>query len=142
MDAFPHERAVMIGRGLLRNPALVREIQGGPALTPDELFAFFREVQKGYEEEMYGDAPVLAKMKELWSLVVRGRSFPGSRQSIKKDKESQIDLGIRDGIKQVKRRAAALSEVRIMYSRRYLQMAAIYYADPTNAAATVFQRVC
>lgn len=87
MDAFPHERAVMIGRGLLRNPALVREIQGGPALTPDELFAFFREVQKGYEEEMYGEAPVLAKMKELWWYA--GDLFPGADRALKKIKKAK-----------------------------------------------------
>jgi tRNA-dihydrouridine synthase len=87
MDAFSQDQAVMIGRGLLRNPALVREIDGGPALAPDELFPFLHEVQKGYEEEMYGEAPVLAKMKELWWYA--GDLFPGADNALKKIKKAK-----------------------------------------------------
>ena len=87
MDRIGEDQAVMIGRGLLRNPALVREIQGGPALCGDELFSFFREIQKGYEEEMYGDAPVLAKMKELWWYA--GDLFPGADKALKKIKKAK-----------------------------------------------------
>lgn len=101
MDVFSQDQAVMIGRGLLRNPALVREIQGGPALTRDELFAFFREVQKGYEEEMYGDAPVLAKMKELWWYA--GDLFPGAEKALKKIKKARSVSDYEMAVNQLKR---------------------------------------
>lgn len=79
--------AVMIGRGLLRNPALVRELQGGPALEPEELRAFFRDIQRGYEAEMSGEKPVLAKMKELWWYA--GDLFADSDRELKKIKKAK-----------------------------------------------------
>lgn len=66
MDGTPHPKAVMCGRGLLRNPALVREMQGGPALSMEELFIFQKEVYEGLRETLSGPVPVLSKMKELW----------------------------------------------------------------------------
>ena len=67
MDAFPHERASH------DRPRTVLEIrlscvksEGGCSSLLMAVRVFFRRFQKGYEEEMYGEAPVLAKMKELW----------------------------------------------------------------------------
>ena len=59
-ETFPSVEKVMIGRGLLVNPALVQEI---------------RRLEQGngagdYREEMSGDTPLLYKMKELWSYMV------------------------------------------------------------------------
>lgn len=61
--------AFMIGRGLLRNPALAREIAGGPPLTDEELSRFLTAVYRGYRETLPGPVPVLGRMKELWFYV-------------------------------------------------------------------------
>ena len=64
--AFPTVLHVMLGRGLVANPALVRELKGGPALNKQELQVFHDRLVEGYRETLSGDRPVLGKMKELW----------------------------------------------------------------------------
>lgn len=64
---FPQISAVMLGRGLLANPALVREIRGGKPCTKEEFLSFHHRICHGYEEIMSGDRNVLFKMKELWA---------------------------------------------------------------------------
>ena len=64
--AFPTVGHVMLGRGLVANPALVRELKGGPALNKQELQVFHDRLVEGYRETLSGDRPVLGKMKELW----------------------------------------------------------------------------
>ena len=62
--AYPQTRHVMIGRGLLANPALARMAQGGPAMTLAELKHFHDELYRAYEAEMGGNA--VFRMKEWW----------------------------------------------------------------------------
>lgn len=63
---FPAVRNVMVGRGMVANPALAREFFGGPALTRDELRDFHDRLSEAYRALYSGDRPVLGKMKELW----------------------------------------------------------------------------
>ena len=63
---YPGIKAVMIGRGLLRNPALVRECQGGAPLEIAELKAFHDALYAVYKEALSGPAHLLGHMKELW----------------------------------------------------------------------------
>ena len=62
--AYPATRHVMIGRGLLTNPALARMIKGGPAATAAELKAFHDKLFAAYEDVMGGNA--VFRMKEWW----------------------------------------------------------------------------
>ncbi|MBO5487961.1 MAG: tRNA-dihydrouridine synthase family protein [Eubacterium sp.] len=87
IDRFPKIDRIMIGRGLLANPGLIREIQGKPAGTCSELFTFEEKIRCGYKEVM-PDTPVLFKMKEIWSFM--SRSLPDSDavwKQIKKTKK-------------------------------------------------------
>ena len=69
-EAFPDLSAVMIGRGLLRNPALAREYRvPGSALSQEELYGFLNELYQNYALEMAGDGQVISRMKELWSYL-------------------------------------------------------------------------
>lgn len=86
-EKFPDTRAVMIGRGLLVNPALVRQLQGGKALEKEELKNFHDKLLLGYEEVMDGDRAVLFKMKELWFYM--GNLFPEGKKYLKKVKKAQ-----------------------------------------------------
>ena len=63
--AYPGTRHVILGRGLLANPALARMVGGGPAATLDELRRFHDALFCAYEEEMGGNA--VARMKEWWA---------------------------------------------------------------------------
>lgn len=64
---FPDVDAVMIGRGLLRNPALVREIKYGQKLTKRELLKMHDTLYEVYQGYLSGDKNVLYKMKEFWN---------------------------------------------------------------------------
>ena len=57
---------LMLGRGLVANPALARETRGGAPLEQTELKAFHDGLLEAYRSLYSGDRPVLGKMKELW----------------------------------------------------------------------------
>jgi tRNA-dihydrouridine synthase len=67
---FPQADALMIGRGLLRDPALVRTLQGGAPASMEELHAYVRALFDAYSESSYGPANAVQRMKELWSYLI------------------------------------------------------------------------
>lgn len=85
-DTFAHPPVidrVMIGRGLLRNPALATQLRTASLTAADLpshaqahsknteiLRAFHDEILDGYREIMSGDLPVLFKMKDLWTYMI------------------------------------------------------------------------
>ena len=77
---FPQADICMLGRGLLVNPALVRELQGGKMLEKQELREFHDALCREYETVMSGDRNVLFKMKELWAYL--GTSFTNPERFI------------------------------------------------------------
>ena len=63
---FPAAEAVMIGRGAVADPALMRKLRGGPAATREELRAFMQELYREYQA-FYGQVgPAAQRMKEVW----------------------------------------------------------------------------
>ena len=62
--AYPGTRHVMLGRGLLANPALARMVNGGPAATAAELQRFHDALFAAYADEIGGNA--VFRMKEWW----------------------------------------------------------------------------
>lgn len=65
---FPKLPAVMIGRGLISNPALVVQILGQDT-TKEALRGFYQDIYEAYQKELSGDVHLLHKMKELWSFM-------------------------------------------------------------------------
>ena len=68
---FPHIRRWMIGRGLAMNPFLIEDIRNGipPMRDMNRLKSFLDDYLTASEEELHGPAPVLGRMKELWSYL-------------------------------------------------------------------------
>lgn len=64
LAAFPATRHVMLGRGLLANPALARMMAGGLPATREELERFHDALFHAYEEVIGGNA--VFRMKEWW----------------------------------------------------------------------------
>ena len=62
--AYPQTSALMLGRGLLANPALAQELVGGDALTAAALRSFHDRVFRAYQER-YQENVVLGRMREL-----------------------------------------------------------------------------
>ena len=64
VEAYPATRHVMLGRGVVTNPALPRVLRGGAPLTLDELRGFHDKLFAAYEDEIGGNA--VFRMKEWW----------------------------------------------------------------------------
>lgn len=62
--AYPATRHVMLGRGVVADPALPRQIRGGAPATAAELHRFHDALFEAYEAEMGGNA--VFRMKEWW----------------------------------------------------------------------------
>ena len=64
-NRYPKLHACMIGRGLVANPALVREYRGGPSITKSELRAYHDALYAAYAEK-FGSHNAMHRMKEVW----------------------------------------------------------------------------
>ena len=60
---------VMLGRGLMRNPALLRQVRGGARASREELTQFHACLLEAYGKRFSGDVPVLHHMRELWNYL-------------------------------------------------------------------------
>lgn len=67
--AYPGVRALMLGRGLIANPALAREYAGGTPLEKDELRAFTDDLLRAYLAE-YPANVALGRMREVMKHIV------------------------------------------------------------------------
>ncbi len=79
---FPHIDAIMLGRGLIANPALADLTRGGQPLTRERFLAFHDYLYAQYREVLSGPAPVLHKMKELWHYMIT--RFPDHQKALKR----------------------------------------------------------
>ncbi len=61
--------SIMIGRGLLTNPALARELSGGAALTAPELKSYLQKLYEGYETYIPEERNVIFKLLEHWAFL-------------------------------------------------------------------------
>jgi tRNA-dihydrouridine synthase len=73
--------AIMLGRGIVSNPALAREIKEGRPLEKNEFRSFLEELENLYREEFTTDKNVFFKMKEMWSYM--SGSFVNSEKYLK-----------------------------------------------------------
>ena len=80
MEERPQCTAVMIGRGLLSNPALAREIHGGFPLSRDELLLFHDRLYRIYENRFSSQA-LLGRMREYAKYMAC--SFDGANRAMK-----------------------------------------------------------
>lgn len=63
---YPQVQAVMLGRGLTADPALVRRIKEGKGVTREELQAYDKELFEGYATDFGSRRNALGRMKEHW----------------------------------------------------------------------------
>lgn len=87
LEKTPDIFGVMLGRGLLANPGLIRQLKGEVPMQKEELKAFHDRILAGYEEIMSGDRNVLFRMKELWFYMIQ--LFGENEKYAKQIKKSQ-----------------------------------------------------
>lgn len=63
---FPQARAVMLGRGLVADPALVRRVLGGPAADRAVLRRWHDDLLEGYSSAFGSRRTALGRLKEIW----------------------------------------------------------------------------
>ena len=78
---FPKIKAVMIGRGLLKNPALIRKIQGGAPAQKEEVIAYYKSLERFILETLPEEQKNHFHLKEFWSYF--GKLFEGSDKLVK-----------------------------------------------------------
>lgn len=86
-SAWPGVEGLMVGRGMVANPALAREARGGAPLSGTELQAFHDSLLDAYRGLYSGDRPVLGKMKELWFYM--GCLFPEPARYLKRMRKAK-----------------------------------------------------
>lgn len=86
-EKFPQVEIVMIGRGILRNPGILREIQTGERIDKECLRGFHDQILSNYKEVLFGDKTVLFKMKEIWAQL--STLFTNPEKYWKKIKKAQ-----------------------------------------------------
>ena len=67
---FPTVENMMIGRGLVGNPALARQLKGGAAADKNELRAFHDELFDAYSAAFQSRRNASLRMKELWFYLI------------------------------------------------------------------------
>ena len=84
----------MLGRGILRNPCLLNQIQQGAAIDYAAIQLSHDDLLGGYVEAFSGDKPVLFKMKELWShmlaLFPQGEDYAKRIRKVERISEYKI----------------------------------------------------
>lgn len=108
LQRFPTVQGLMLGRGLCRNPALAEEIvaaaAAGTSAAPcrdatfrERVAAFARTLEARYEAKLFGPAPLMGRLKELWGYlhatfetgdaglrrIQRARTLPEMREAIR-----------------------------------------------------------
>ena len=87
MAQYPSLSSVMLGRGILQNPAVIASIKGEKLPKKETIKEFVTELCERYQSELYGERPVLFKMKELWHYLIQ--SFDADEKIAKKIKKAQ-----------------------------------------------------
>lgn len=84
---FPQVGALMLGRGLVADPALIRKAKGGKCAGREELRAFHDELYESYAASFGSRRNATLRMKEMWSYLIR--LFDGGERHAKALKKSR-----------------------------------------------------
>lgn len=70
LSQFPSVTALMLGRGLIGDPALARKLSGGAAADRDSLRAFHDQLYEGYCATFDSRRNAMMRMKEIWFYMI------------------------------------------------------------------------
>lgn len=96
LSLAPNTKAVMIGRGMIRNPALIRELAGGDTLKAEELRTFHDALTESWLESGLSPSFTVERMKSLWSYMQD--LFPQNRREIKAIMKARTLADYRAGV--------------------------------------------
>ena len=97
-NEFPNLAGIMIGRGLLANPALGFEYKQNLKITPEEmkkkLKALHKEVFEHYAAYLQGDKQLLEKMKHFWEYFTKDLEKRTRKKIEKAGKVANYDAAV------------------------------------------------
>ena len=96
---FPNVEKLMVGQGLLANPALARQAKGGPGPRREELRNFHEELYRGYLRAFNSGRNTVFHMKELWSY--QNKLFEGGEKLFKQIKKAQDTAAYESAVAQI-----------------------------------------
>ena len=85
--SHPTVDRLMIGQGLLANPALARQVRGGPSAGREELQGMHEELYQTYLKNFGSSRNAVFHMKELWGY--QSRLFEGGEKLFKQIRKAQ-----------------------------------------------------
>lgn len=98
-QAFPMLQGLMMGQGLIADPALARKARGGQPAGREELRAFHDELYQGYLRDFSSEKNTVFHMKELWSYFFR--LFEGGEKLFKQIKKAQNGRSYESAVDQI-----------------------------------------
>lgn len=66
LEEYPRTPAVMLGRGAVADPALIRRLRGGEAADRETLRRYTEELYEAYSSAFGSPKSALGRMKEIW----------------------------------------------------------------------------
>ena len=98
-ESHPTVDKVMIGMGLLANPALCAQCKGGGPLEREALRSFHDELYHGYLDAFKSERNTIFHMKELWQFMLR--SFDGGEKLFKQIKKAENSTRYEDAVDEI-----------------------------------------
>ena len=80
-EKYPMLKHIMLGRGAVANPALMREIKGGDRITTAEMVEFTHILADKYNRVLSSDHFTMHKLKEIWLFMMW--NFPNEEKVLK-----------------------------------------------------------
>lgn len=90
---------LMLGRGILGNPALINELKGEASLTADSFMNFHGRLVEEYGGIYSGEKDVLFRMKELWFYM--SHMFSNSEKYMKKIRKAGTLLAYEEAVREL-----------------------------------------
>jgi len=87
-DEDPRDEVIMLGRGMVADPSLARQLTGGNAATKEEISRFMRTLRNNYMDRDPDERHCLEKLKEVCSYM----HAPKSVMKAKRLEEYQDEL--------------------------------------------------
>lgn len=84
---YPALDSLMMGRGLMADPSLLRRIRGGDRATREELRDYHDALWEAYRTRLGGDLNAIYRMRELWNYL--SGSFTDTEQFLKKVRKAK-----------------------------------------------------
>lgn len=98
-EEFPKLHSVMIGQGLLANPALLQQVKGGPGPDRTVLHDFHDQLYHTYLRDFGSQRNTIFHMKELWRYLAR--LFDGGEKLFKQIKKAQDGPAYESAVEQI-----------------------------------------